>query len=190
VLLWRYRPVLSRSCTPVEDVRHGCVPRRRLWCLAVSRPSGRPPLQAKAKPVPVRRIFLWAVFSRSCRAYERPHSAAPPATKGDRRPAAVRCRARHTRPVAPCHPGCRCNQCRIPPSMGGEGACAMGSLQATWPPPRFVQSGVVRNIASRGWTMAHRVLLCRMHSLFQGKAPEARQKNWRSQEKIRCTMLQ
>ena len=57
-------------------------------------------------------FLLRALFSRGCRDKAVPHGTTPPATKGDRRRAAVVGRAWQTGLVVHCHFGGRCNQCR------------------------------------------------------------------------------
>jgi hypothetical protein len=80
-------------------------------------------------------FWLRALSSRGCRAKEAQHGAARPATKGDRRCAAVAGRAWHSRPGGQCDSGSRCNQRRILPAMGG----GSGAVGPSHPTPRLTR---------------------------------------------------
>ena len=73
-----------------------------------------------AKSMPVGKIFSAGFFLKRLHGAGATARAARLATKGDRRRAAVRYRARQTRPAGRCHPGCRCNSCRTPSDIVGD----------------------------------------------------------------------
>src|SRR5262245_31214596 len=74
-----------------------------------------------AKPIPAGDVFSKGFFIKRLQRNRDAARRYPPATKGDRRGAAVMGRARYTRPTVQCHAGCRCNKRRTLPVMGEEG---------------------------------------------------------------------
>ena len=85
---------------------------QRLLASCTSRSSARSSLQQRAKPVPTGSVFSYGFFFKKLQRIRGAARPSPSATEDDRRRAAVAGMARPTRPVAWCHPGCRCNQRR------------------------------------------------------------------------------
>ena len=92
---------------------------QRLLVSCTSRSSARSPLQKSARPVPTGSIFSYGFFFKKLQRIRGVARPSPPATEDDRRRTAVAGMARPTRPVAWCHPGCRCNQRRTLPARTG-----------------------------------------------------------------------